>query len=124
MGGIIINGASGTGKTTLGKELASRLDFYHVDLDDYYYYWDTEIPFSSSPSREQIRVRVMEDIQKHGSFVMSGTIGSALWDLVNPLCCWWFRSQSVWNVCTQELMQNLASEYLSAAICTRVIKNF
>ena len=83
--GIMINGASGTGKTTLAKELAKRLDFQHMDLDDYYYHWDTEIPFSSFPTREEIRENVINDISKHGSFVMSGTIGSVLWDLVNPM---------------------------------------
>ena len=82
--GIIIAGASGTGKTTLAKELVNTLDFQHIDLDDYYY-WNTETPFSSSPPREEIRVRVMDDISKQSHFVMSGTIGSILWDLVNPL---------------------------------------
>ncbi len=38
--GIIIFGAMGTGKTTLGRELAQQLNFQHFDLDDYHYRWD------------------------------------------------------------------------------------
>ena len=83
--GIIINGASGTGKTTLAGELAKQLGFQHIDLDDYYYHWDTDIPFSSFPSQDEVRERVMNDIAQGGYFVMSGTIGGILWDLVNPL---------------------------------------
>ena len=83
--GIMIAGAAGVGKTTLGKELAKRLYFQHLDLDDYYYRWDTELPYSESPPHDEIRACVMNDIVKHPNFVMSGTIGSILWDLVNPL---------------------------------------
>ena len=83
--GVIINGAAGTGKTTLASELAKRLGFRHMDLDDYYFHQDTAIPFSSSPPREEIQERVMGDISKQPCFVMSGSIGSILWDLVNPL---------------------------------------
>lgn len=41
MKGIIIFGAPGSGKTTLGAELARQLDFPHFDLDDYHWRWDT-----------------------------------------------------------------------------------
>jgi len=77
----MINGAAATGKTTLAKELAKRLDFQHIDLDDYYW----EVPLTKSPTRDEIRERVLADIAKHPHFTMSGTIGSILWDLVNPL---------------------------------------
>jgi adenylate kinase family enzyme len=81
----MIAGAAGVGKTTLGKELSKRLNFQHLDLDDYYFRWDTEIPYSESPPHDEIRECVMKDITKLPNFVMSGTIGSILWDLVNPL---------------------------------------
>ena len=83
--GIIINGASGTGKTTLAAALANHLSFKHFDLDDYYHRKDTKIPFTEYYPREEIRARLMHDISQNPDFVMSGSIGSILWDLVNPL---------------------------------------
>ena len=34
---ILIFGASGSGTTTLGKEIEKRTDFTHLDIDDYYW---------------------------------------------------------------------------------------
>ena len=82
--GIMIAGAAGTGKTTLAGQLAKHLDFQHIDLDDYYFRKDTEIPFTESPPHDEIRENVMKSVTMN-PFVMSGTIGSILWDLVNPL---------------------------------------
>ena len=83
--GIIISGASATGKSTLAKELAKLLEYNHMDLDDYYHRKDVKIPFSEFHPREIIRERVMNDIAIRPHFVMSSSIGSILWDLVNPL---------------------------------------
>lgn len=47
---IMINGAAGTGKTTLAYELAKRLDFQQIDLDNYYFRWDKKTPYSESCS--------------------------------------------------------------------------
>ena len=82
---IIINGAAATGKTTLARELANHLDCFHMDLDEYYHRKDVKIPFSEFNPREEIRKHVMADIKKNPRFVMSGSIGSILWDLVNPI---------------------------------------
>ena len=83
--GIIINGAAGTGKTTLGKKLAKELNFCHLDLDDYYWPQQNEDPFKELRPREVIIEHLQSDMSKHSHFVMSGTIGSILWDVVNPL---------------------------------------
>jgi len=86
--GIMINGASGAGKTTLAAEIAKRLGFKHIDLDDYY--WDKRTgkhngPFSELRSRDEIIKLLTNDLLKQPSFVMSGTIGSIIWDFANPL---------------------------------------
>jgi len=72
--GIIIFGASGAGSTTLGKEVAQRLHFQHLDIDDYLWRWDTAIPLTVTRSPEERTVLLMSDIKKHPHFVISGTI--------------------------------------------------
>lgn len=42
--GIILLGANGCGKSTLGCELARSLNFAHFDVEEYYFY-QTDIPF-------------------------------------------------------------------------------
>jgi uridine kinase len=84
-GGIIVFGAAGSGKTTLGKELARQLNFQHFDLDDYYWRWDSEvIPFTIFRPKEEIIEHLMKDISKYPYFVMSGSMGS-IRGLFNPL---------------------------------------
>ena len=43
--GTIIFGPSGSGKTTLGKIVAQQLEIPFLDIDDYIWRKDTEIPF-------------------------------------------------------------------------------
>lgn len=74
--GIIIFGAMGTGKTTLGRELAQQLKFQHFDLDDYLWRWDTKIPFTEFYSKEYRTERLMNDLSKYPHFVMSGQMWS------------------------------------------------
>lgn len=74
--GIIIFGAPGAGDTTLGKELAIRLNFHHFDLDDYLWDWNAEIPFSVVHPREKRINTLMNDIAKSPNFVMSGSMFS------------------------------------------------
>jgi len=44
--GIIIFGSPGSGKTTLGKLAAKKLDFPYFDIDDYIWRKDTDKPFT------------------------------------------------------------------------------
>ena len=72
--GIIVFGASGAGSTSLGKEVAQRLHFQYLDIDDYLWRWDTAIPLTVTRSPAERTELLMNDIKKHPDFVISGTI--------------------------------------------------
>ena len=72
--GIIIFGAPGAGSTTLGKEIAKQLNFQYLDIDDYLWRWDTELPLTVTRPREERTESLMNDIKKHPKFVIAGTI--------------------------------------------------
>lgn len=74
--GIIIFGAMGVGDTTLGKEVAKRLNYPHIDLDDHHWRWDTEIPYTVFRSREERTDSIMQAISENPHFVMSGSMWS------------------------------------------------
>lgn len=84
--GIILFGAMGVGDTTLGKELARRLEFPHFDLDDYHWRWDTDLPYTIFRSKEERVNRLMADISNHQKFVMSGSMWS-IRKAFEPLFC-------------------------------------
>jgi adenylate kinase family enzyme len=71
--GIIVFGASGSGTTTFGRELAEQLHFAHLDADDFFWE-DTAIPFTVKRAREQRINKLREAIRESGEFVLSGSI--------------------------------------------------
>lgn len=73
--GIIVFGAPGAGSSTLGKALARRLHFLHLDLDEYFWRWDTEIPYTAFRPQEESYGLIFGDIAKSPHFVMSGSMG-------------------------------------------------
>ena len=74
--GIMIMGSSGAGKTTLGNLVANELGYTFVDIDEYIWRKDTEIPFSEMyPKAEKIR-RLQEAISNCDHFVMAGSMDS------------------------------------------------
>src|SRR6266404_5986241 len=70
---IHITGASGTGTTTLGQALTSRLGYAFLDADDYF--WEaTSPPFQTKRAKED-RLRMVTDaITRSSSFILSGSI--------------------------------------------------
>lgn len=74
--GIMIMGSSGAGKTTLGKLAADELGYAFVDIDEYIWRKDTEIPFSAMYPRAEKISRLMEAISTCRHFVMAGSMNS------------------------------------------------
>jgi adenylate kinase family enzyme len=76
--GILIFGASGSGTTTIGRELAKRLHCTHFDIDDYF--WEpTRVPFTVKRPVAKRQELLLADIKKAGGvFVASGSMIS--WD--------------------------------------------
>ncbi len=72
---IHLFGAAGSGTTTLGAELAGRLDVLHLDADRFY--WKhTDPPFTHKhpPARRVAAIR--REIEGHDSWILSGSIVS------------------------------------------------
>lgn len=74
--GIIIFGPAGAGKTMLGKQAAQQLGILFVDIDDYIWRKDTEIPFTVMHSREEKINGLMDAISQTDRFVMAGSMDS------------------------------------------------
>lgn len=72
--GIIVFGANGCGKTTLGCELARKLSIQHLDVEDYYFE-KSEIPYSKPRTKDTVIKLLLIDIEKCGSFVLSAVTG-------------------------------------------------
>ncbi len=72
--GIVLFGANGSGKTTLGRKLARVLQVKHIDVEDYYFE-KSKIPYTKSRDKDTVIKLILDDIHRHGSFVLSSVIG-------------------------------------------------
>ncbi|MCL1862236.1 MAG: hypothetical protein FWF78_01575 [Defluviitaleaceae bacterium] len=70
--GIIVFGASGSGCTTTGRELARLLNFEHFDTDDYFFVINNP-PFEMKERPLDERIALLRPLLKH-NFVLSGCI--------------------------------------------------
>lgn len=72
---ILIFGASGSGTTTLGKEIEKRTDLIHLDVDDYY--WKkTQPPFQEKIPLVERNENLKTDFKKYKNVIVSGSMVS------------------------------------------------
>ena len=71
--GIIILGANGSGKSTIGHELTLTLDFVHFDVEDYWFY-KSDIPYTTIRPKDERNEMLLSDMKKHQLFVVSGDV--------------------------------------------------
>ncbi|SEK36769.1 Adenylate kinase [Aquimarina amphilecti] len=70
---ILIFGASGSGTTTLAKEVTNHIDFTHLDVDDYY--WQKTVPAYQEKVPLAIRNQhLKDDINKYKNVIISGSM--------------------------------------------------
>ena len=89
--GIAIVGLNGSGKSTLGHALAKELNYYEIDVEDYYFpeqkesrraaldgkYGDSydylgDMPYSVARTKEEVEEGIAKDIAAHPRYVLTG----------------------------------------------------
>lgn len=116
----VVIGTSGTGKTTLARELAHRLDAAHLELDAVHHLPDWK-PISAA----EFRGEIAGFVGRHDRWVVDGnhaTVRDLLWaaadtavwlDLSRPRTMWRVTVRSLRHVITREELWNGNREQLS-----------
>ena len=71
--GIIILGSAGAGKTTLGKLVAKKLRIVFLDIDEYIWKNDTDMPYTVMYSKDEKIRKLSGAVEAAGEFVMAGS---------------------------------------------------
>lgn len=70
---VHIFGASGAGTSTLGRYICEKLDYFHMDTDDYF--WEqTEVPYTQKRCIKDRIALMKKDIEEHENVVISGSL--------------------------------------------------
>jgi adenylate kinase family enzyme len=72
---ILIFGASGSGTTTLGNQIAQKTDFIHLDVDAYYWK-QTNPPFQEKIPLLERNENLRNDFNKYKNVVVTGSLVS------------------------------------------------
>lgn len=86
--GIIVCGCNGCGKSTLGRELARRLGFRFLDIEDYYFpKTDPDHPYRESRSWEEVTALLAADTAKERPFVLAAVKGKFGSEIESRFAC-------------------------------------
>jgi len=91
LGGIAIVGLNGSGKSTLGHALAKELNYYEIDVEDFYFPEQKESrhdaldgvygrnldylgdkPYSVSRTKEEVEEGIAKEISAHPRYILTG----------------------------------------------------
>jgi len=70
---IHIFGASGSGTTTIAREVSDKLGHQHFDTDNFFWY-KTDIPFTESRPVEERLDLMNAELEKHEKWILSGSL--------------------------------------------------
>ena len=89
--GIAIVGLNGSGKSTLAHKLAKKINYYEIDVEDYYFPEQKtsrqnalegnysgkhecigDLPYSLPRSKSEVEYAILKDIKEHAKFILSG----------------------------------------------------
>lgn len=68
--GILITGLNGCGKSTVCRLLAEKLNYFSMDVEDYYFI-KSDTPYSKFHTLEETQRLMERDIAKHQKFVLA-----------------------------------------------------
>lgn len=85
--GIIVCGLNGCGKSTLGRALAARLEYYFIDNEDLYFpKTDPNYLFSLPRSDGEVEALLMNEVGKHENFVFAAVRGDHGREILSYYC--------------------------------------
>lgn len=74
--GILLCGLNGAGKSTLGKNLAKRLAFHFIDIEDLYFpKTEPDYMYAVPRTRKEVEALLKAEISAHSDFVLSAVKG-------------------------------------------------
>jgi len=81
---INIFGSSGSGTTTLAKEISDAYDYHHIDVDDLM--WEqTDPPFTKRRDNNTIKMLIKKEIAQHDDVIISGALVNIFDELKNDV---------------------------------------